>query len=152
MATDLKRKDYVKAGRLKEVYEHVTRYYNVTTETEFAEKIQKTRAVVCAALNGTAAYLTQKFFANVYQKYPGAFNLEYLMRGEGELLTKAEKERVRRIESAKLGVLDHVDIIAQINMTQEQLRAYFLKVVDSEIAYHHGRIAELMRIKAEIGQ
>ena len=76
--------------RLNEVYEHLRKYYGIHTQTNFAFALKYSRSVISAALNGKEEYLTDKLFKNICDAYPGTFNLDYLLNGEGDLLTTEE--------------------------------------------------------------
>jgi hypothetical protein len=43
-------------------------------------------------MNGNERYLTDKLFTNICEAFPGVFNLDYLLTGEGELLSKGTHE------------------------------------------------------------
>ena len=76
--------------RLIEVYEHLRRYYGIHTKTGFAEALHYGRTSLSAAMNGDESYLTDNLFKNICDTYPGTFNLDYLLNGEGDLLTIEE--------------------------------------------------------------
>ena len=76
--------------RLIEVYEHLRRYFGIHTKTGFAEAIQYGRTSLSAAMNGDEKYLTDSLFKNICEAYKGVFDLNYLLTGEGELLTAEE--------------------------------------------------------------
>lgn len=71
---------------LKEIYEYLRFTGRVHTQTDFANSIGATRSAISAALNGNEAYLTDSLFHRICAKFPGTFSLDYLLRGEGELL------------------------------------------------------------------
>ena len=75
--------------RLIEVYEHLRRYFGIHTKTGFAEALHYGRTSLSAAMNGDISYLTDNLFKNICEAYPGVFNLDYLLTGEGKLLIKA---------------------------------------------------------------
>ena len=77
--------------RLIEVYEHLRRYFGIHTKTGFAEAIHYGRTSLSAAMNGDESYLTDNLFKNICEAYRGVFNLNYLLTGEGELLTIEEE-------------------------------------------------------------
>lgn len=72
--------------RLKEVYEHLRRWSGIHTQTDFANSMRYSRNAISLALNGNEKYLTDKLFTNVCEAFPGVFNLDYLLTGEGTLL------------------------------------------------------------------
>lgn len=76
--------------RLIEVYDHLRRYYGIHTKGGFAETIHYGRTSMSAAMNGVEGYLTDNLFKNICEAFPGVFNLDYLLNGEGELLANSE--------------------------------------------------------------
>lgn len=76
--------------RLIEVYDHLRRYFGIHTKTGFAEAIHYGRTSLSAAMNGDESYLTDNLFKNICDAYPDVFNLNYLLTGEGDLLTVKE--------------------------------------------------------------
>ena len=83
--------------RLNEVYEYVHEYFNIHTKKDFAEKINYDRAYISSAMNGNERYLTDKLFRSICEVFPGVFNLNYLLTGEGTLL--ADKVKVEDLQS-----------------------------------------------------
>lgn len=77
--------------RLNEVYEHLHNYFNIHTKGDFADSIKYARAYISSALNGNKKYLTDKLFTNICEAYPGVFDIDYLLTGEGSLLAIGEK-------------------------------------------------------------
>ena len=72
--------------RLNEVYEYVRSHFNVHTQSGFADIIRYNRAYISSAMNGNNKYLTDKLFTKICEAYPGVFNLDYLLDGDGSLL------------------------------------------------------------------
>lgn len=72
--------------RLNEVYQYLRQNRGIHTKTDFAEVIRYGRTSMSAALNGNESYLTDSLFRNICDAFPNTFNLQYLLRGEGELL------------------------------------------------------------------
>ena len=87
-----------KQKRLNEVYEHLHNYFNIHTKGDFADSIKYARAYISSALNGNERYLTDKLFRNICEAYPGVFDLNYLLTGEGQLLTIEEEVKTEDIE------------------------------------------------------
>ena len=92
--------------RLIEVYDHVRTYYGVHTQGDFADAIGYSRPVVSSALNGSVE-VKDKMFHSINRQFPSVFNLDYLLKGEGCLLTTEESvtranvdERLGRTKSA----------------------------------------------------
>ena len=84
--------------RLKEVFEHLRRYYGVHTQIDFAQAIGLTRPAVSSALNGNESYLTDNLFKKICAAYQGVFNLDYLLNGEGDMLTIQEEVTNEELE------------------------------------------------------
>lgn len=72
--------------RLNEVYEYVRKNFPIHTQMDFAEKLKYHRTYISSAMHGNEKNLTDKLFKNVCEAFPGTFNLNYLLTGEGELL------------------------------------------------------------------
>ena len=84
--------------RLIEVYEHLRKYYGIHTKTGFAEALHYGRTSMSAAMNGDEKYLTDSLFKNICEAYKGVFNLNYLLTGEGDLLTLEEEVSTNEFE------------------------------------------------------
>ncbi len=79
-----------KSERLKEVYEHLRNHFGIHTQGGFADAIGYSRPVISSALNGNDDNVTDKMMRNISNKYPGVFNIDYLLTGEGQLLNTDE--------------------------------------------------------------
>lgn len=77
-----------KQDRLIEVYDYVRQNCGVHTKTDFAIALQITRPTLSAAMNGNDSYLTKNLFQKICAAFPGAFNLDYLLTGNGSLLAE----------------------------------------------------------------
>jgi transcriptional regulator with XRE-family HTH domain len=123
-----------KQERLKEVYDHLRSYFGIHTQIDFAEAIRITRPALSSAMNGNEAYLTKNLFQKICATYPGVFNLDYLLTGEGTLITEQ-------------GRLHNMDIKNTISPTPEpQAIDYTLlteKAVEKATAYADKTIAIL---------
>lgn len=85
--------------RLIEVYEHLRRYFGIHTKTGFAEALHYGRTSLSAAMNGDESYLTDNLFKNICEVYPGTFNIEYLLHGNGQLLSIQEEVTTNELEN-----------------------------------------------------
>jgi hypothetical protein len=83
-------KDPERAQRLNEVYKHLFAFYDVTSKTMLAKILGIQRTGLAAAFGGNKANLTDSLFKNICKTFPGVFNLNYLLTGEGALLTIEE--------------------------------------------------------------
>jgi hypothetical protein len=104
--------------RLIEVYEHLRRYEGVHTKTGFAEALHYGRTSMSAAMNGDESYLTDKLFKNICDTYPGTFNLDYLLNGDGQLLLNKEEQPVKQAGT----MADMMELYAQRIRLVDDLR------------------------------
>ena len=86
-----------KKDRLKEVYDYLRSNYPVHTQIDLAKELKITRQALSSAMNGNVSYLTTNLFQKICGAYPGVFNLDYLLTGEGELL--ANKNETTQVNS-----------------------------------------------------
>lgn len=84
--------------RLNEVYEHLRKHFGIHTKTQFAAVLKITQPALSSAMNGNEAYLTDNLFKRICAAYQGVFNLDYLLTGNGQLLTIQEEVKSERIE------------------------------------------------------
>lgn len=87
-------RDYKKAQRLNEVYKYLFAHDKVKSQTDFADKLKIQRTGLSAAMNGVKANLTKNLFMKICASFPGLFNLEYLLTGEGALLADEQSSDV----------------------------------------------------------
>lgn len=84
--------------RLREVYDYLRSNFGIHTQAGFAAALLITRPAISSAMNGNEAYLTNSLFQKICAAFPGVFNLDYLLTGEGTLLANetqpATPERV----------------------------------------------------------
>ena len=84
-------KDLEKAKRLQEVYKHVFAHFDIKSQKDFADFLKIQRTGLSAAMNGSKANLTKNLFMKICAAFPGVFNLDYLLTGQGSLLTIEEE-------------------------------------------------------------
>lgn len=82
----MEEKDYKRAERLDKVFKHLFVHYGIYTQTAMADYLEVSRTGLSAAFNGNKRNLTNNLFKKICAKFPGVFNLNYLLKGEGELL------------------------------------------------------------------
>lgn len=84
--------------RLNEVYEHLRNHFGIHTKTQFAAVLKITQPALSSAMNGNEAYLTDNLFKRICAAYQGVFSLDYLLTGNGQLLTIQEEVKSEQIE------------------------------------------------------
>ena len=125
--------------RLKEVYEHLRKFYGIHTQSDFANALRKSRNAITLALNGDEKYLTDKLFTTICEAYKGVFDLNYLLTGEGLLLTI--EEEVHNEEHEKLYNPQPIDQSSLVNAT--------IAAKDETIINLKERIKDLQRTIAD---
>ena len=120
-------KDYEKAERLNEAFRHLFAHFGVETQIQLAERMQVQRTALSAAFNGNKAYLTKNFFIKLCAAFPGVFNLDYLLTGNGQLLTIQEAKPSETEKAANPTVVEQaaniIDLYAGLIKEIELLRA-----------------------------
>ena len=117
--------------RLIEVYEHLRRYFGIHTKTGFAEALHYGRTSMSAALNGNEGYLTDSLFKSICVAFPGTFNLDYLLTGEGSLLVEEGGDKVQDTDSGELSVLrSRVQILEEQVARQRQIIDHYESFVE----------------------
>ena len=133
--------------RLIEVYEHLRKYYGIHTKTGFAEALHYGRTSMSAALNGDEKYLTDSLFKNICEAYHGVFNLDYLLTGEGDLLTVEEDAGNETMQNIS-GMIDHSSMVNALIAAKDETIASLQRELDAKnetITLQRSRIADLER-------
>ena len=130
--------------RLKEVYEHLRKFYGIHTQSDFANALRKSRNAITLALNGDERYLTDKLFKNICEAYKGVFDLNYLLTGNGQLITHEEDARISEHEQEKTEMEQKADIL--------ELYAQRIRLVDDLRMTLKEELAEVRAIRTELQQ
>ena len=121
--------------RLHEAFEHLRKFFGIHTQTDFAEVLKYSRVYISSALNGNEKNLTDKLFTNICEAYPGVFNLNYLLTGEGDLLALEEEVSTNEFEK---------QMTQQSNLPPATDQTYFMsKVIESIETSHAKQVASL---------
>ena len=135
--------------RLIEVYEHLRKYYGIHTKTGFAEALHYGRTSMSAAMNGDEKYLTDSLFKNICEAFQGVFDLQYLLTGEGSLLTIEEEVHIKDYERLyNPQPIDNSSLVNAIIAAKDETIASLKRELDAKnetIALQRSRIAELER-------
>lgn len=91
-------KDPIRAKRLDEVYKHLFAHFGITSQKHLAEVLKVQRTGLSSAFNGNVTNLTDNLFKKICAAFPGVFNLDYLLTGNGQLLTIQEEVKSEQIE------------------------------------------------------
>ena len=130
--------------RLKEVYEHVRRHFPIHTQTDFADSLKYNRAYISSAMHGNEKNLTDKLFTNICEAYPGVFNIDYLLTGNGNLLTPEEDAMSSEIEQTSKRSKD------ETTANLVELYAQRIRLVDDLRQSLKEELAEVRAIKEDM--
>ena len=97
--------------RLHEVFEYLRKSYGIHTQTDFAIALKYSRVYISSALNGNEKNLTDKLFETICEAYPGVFDMNYLLTGEGSLLAFEEKVQTTNHERFFNQAIDQSSLI-----------------------------------------
>lgn len=133
-----------KQERLREVYEYLRQHFGVHTQIDFAKVLGLTRPAISAAMNGNDAYLTDNLFKRICAAYQGVFNLDYLLTGNGQLLTIQEEVKSEQIEKESNPQLPLSYIDKLIASLEKQVKDKDDQLADKD------RIIKLLEQKIEV--
>jgi len=135
-----------KQERLKEVYAHLRAHHGIHTQLELAKVIHVTRPALSSAMNGNEAYLTKNLFQKICAAFPGVFNLNYLLTGEGDLLTLEKEAHNEKLYNPQ--PIDQSSLVNALLASKDETIASLHRELDSKnetITLQRSRIAELER-------
>lgn len=81
-----------KKERFEKAYNYLKFQGIIKKQDDVAKTMGATRANVSLALNGNPAVLTDNFLMRFAKAYPGMFNFDWLLTGDGEMLTVNQPE------------------------------------------------------------
>ena len=113
-----------KKERLQEVFEHLRRHNGIFYQKDLAIAIGIKRTSLCLAMNGNEAYLTDSLFRRICKAYPGVFNINYLLTGEGQLLLEPVEPQKEEPKKSPLeqGLENLLQVAAQLIKDNEEQR------------------------------
>ena len=103
----------LKKERLHEVFEYLRRYKGIFYQKDLAAVLGIKRASLCLAMNGNEAYLTENLFRRICKAYPGVFDINYLLNGEGTLLLPQDVG-IEQKAIEKINEIDPKDLMAGV--------------------------------------
>ena len=137
-------KDYARAQRLNEVFKHLFVHYGIISQTAMADYMGISRTGLSAAFNGNKRNLTNNLFKKICASFPGEFNLDYLLKGEGTLLA-APTPSIPRPEGTQVSDLVEVDVKQEVKYTRTLFDLAMQVIKDNEALHRQlqASIAEL---------
>lgn len=140
----MERKDTIRAQRLNEVYKHLYAHHGITSQKALADFLHIQRTGLSAAMNGAKANLTDNLFKKICAAYPGVFDLNYLLTGEGDLLTAEEDVHTSDVEQGNAIPVGTANIL--------DMCAHVLRLVDDLRTSLKDELEEVKAIKEELQQ
>lgn len=115
--------------RLKEAYDYLRYQHGIHTQMEMANALQITRSSFSAAMNGNEKYLTKSLFMKICAAFPGVFNLDYLLTGEGTLLAQQEKAEPTPVSPATDNILElYASMLRRVDDLRQELHQELLAI------------------------
>ena len=118
-------------NRLKEAYKYLQSIGKIHTQKGFADALGKAEGTISRAFNGDEKALTDNLFVQITLSFPGLFNLDYLLTGEGSLLVEEGGAKVQDTDSGELEALrSRVKILEEQVARQRQIIDHYESFVE----------------------
>ena len=118
-------------NRLKEAYKYLQSIGKIHTQKGFADALGKAEGTISRAFNGDEKALTDNLFVQITLSFPGLFNLDYLLTGEGSLLVEEGSAKVQDTDSGELEALrSRVKILEEQVARQRQIIDHYESFVE----------------------
>ena len=118
-------------NRLKEAYKYLQSIGKIHTQKGFADALGKAEGTISRAFNGDEKALTDNLFVQITLSFPGLFNLDYLLTGEGSLLVEESGAKVQDTDSGELSALrSRVKILEEQVARQRQIIDHYESFVE----------------------
>lgn len=118
-------------NRLKEAYKYLQSIGKIHTQKGFADALGKAEGTISRAFNGDEKALTDNLFVQITLSFPGLFNLDYLLTGEGSLLVEEGSAKVQDTDSGELSALrSRVKILEEQVARQRQIIDHYESFVE----------------------
>ena len=122
--------------RLKAAFDFLRSHGKVHTQIDVANAIGASRSNVSSAFNGDEKCLTDRFLHRFNNAFCGIFNLDWLMNGEGDMLSKsADKDKNAGIDNEERKfyqeqiktLMDQIKDLTERNVHLENILVELLK-------------------------
>lgn len=106
------------------------------TRAQIAKKLERHPSNISSAMSGDARYLNGKFIQDFCTQFGGVISAEWIMNGEGEMLTGLKAERMQNITDESLQSCSREELIfvikQLISLHHEQTEMYRLLIKQNE--------------------
>lgn len=113
--------------RLVEVYDHLRSHFGIHTKTQFASVLKLTQPALSSAINGNESYLTDNLFKRICAAFQGVFNLDYLLTGEGELLSTSNASQQQSTQND-----NHAQAIEPSSMVNAIISSHHIAIASKD--------------------
>ena len=118
-------------NRLKEAYKYLQSIGKIHTQKGFADALGKAEGTISRAFNGDEKALTDNLFVQITLVFPGLFDLDYLLTGEGSLLVEEGSAKAQDTDSGELSALrGRVQILEEQVARQRQIIDHYESFVE----------------------
>lgn len=128
--------------RIEKAYKYLQFNGIIHSQSELAEKMGINRTSVTLAINGDPRYTTDSFIKNLSASFPGVFNLQWLLNGEGCMTMDEEAQRDRTT------VQDIIALSAQLIKQNEDLRALLIDEIRTTSQLRQELTAAIAELRA----
>lgn len=136
--------------RLKAVYDYLRKNGYIHTQKAFAIALGKAEGTISKAFKGDEKSLTDNLFVQITLTYPGLFNLDYLLTGEGTLLMLPDKSVLDGMEKFQKEIKrwSESDEVKQMRETMDAMR----QTIESYQTAIRAQNELIARLKKELNQ
>lgn len=128
--------------RFRKAYEYLYNTGIVHTKKDLAEKMKVSRGSVQNAYAGNESYLNESFMRKLERTFPGIFNMNWLLSGEGEMLQEKSKPAVVTNSSS-----DNISLLLEQN---KELIGMLKKSLEDSQRTNNILLNELSELRKEL--
>lgn len=142
-----------KVGRLAVAYEYLKSIGKAHKQQDIAEQMSTDKANVSRAMNGDARYLTNRFLSRFNMAYGNIFNLDWLLRGVGDMCCGVPDEQLERKIAEETGRVQSIgDNSSHNTQTMMENNDVVIGMLRDQLAEKNEEIKFLRSLIAEMNQ
>lgn len=142
-----------KVGRLAVAYEYLKSIGKAHKQQDIAEQMSTDKANVSRAMNGDARYLTNRFLSRFNMAYGNIFNLDWLLRGVGDMCCGVPDEQLERKIAEETGRVQRIgDNSSHNTQTMTENNDVVIGMLRDQLAEKNEEIKFLRSLIAEMNQ
>lgn len=142
-----------KVGRLAVAYEYLKSIGKAHKQQDIAEQMSTDKANVSRAMNGDARYLTNRFLSRFNMAYGNIFNLDWLLRGVGDMCCGVPDEQLKHEIAEETGRVQRIGDNSSYNtQTMTENNDVVIGMLRDQLAEKNEEIKFLRSLIAEMNQ